>query len=79
MHCTARSSSEVEADPTAQPSTIQQVRLMSRSNENRYLPPDLDDVRTPAAHAVDLADDRDNFRDSQDKIWSLVTCTLAYT
>jgi hypothetical protein len=63
MRCTSSNSPEVDADPAAQPSTIQQVRQMPRSDENRYLPPDLDQVRTRAAHAVDLADDRDNFRD----------------
>jgi hypothetical protein len=52
---------------------------MPRARENRYLPRSLDKVRRRAAHAVDLAADRDNFRDSQDEIGSLVTCTLAYT
>ena len=36
-------------------------------------------VRQCAAHAVDLAADRDNFRDNEAEIGSLVTCTLAYT
>jgi hypothetical protein len=58
---------------------VQQVRRMPRSRKNRYLPRSLDSVRPRVIHAVDLAADRDNFRDSEDEIGSLVTCTLAYT
>ena len=36
-------------------------------------------VRLSAADAGDPAADRDNFRDTQNEIASLVTCTLAYT
>jgi hypothetical protein len=52
---------------------------MSHSKENRYLPRSRSSVRRRAAHAVDFAADRDNFRDSEDEIGGLVTCTLAYT
>jgi hypothetical protein len=50
---------------------------MPRSRENRYLPRSLDGVQPLGAQAVDLAADRDNLRDSEDQIGSLVTCTLA--
>jgi hypothetical protein len=52
---------------------------MPRVRENRYLPTSRDSVRPRAAYAVDLAADKDNFRDSEDQIGGLVTCTLAYT
>jgi hypothetical protein len=52
---------------------------MLRSGENRYLPRSVDRVRANAAHTVDLAADRDNFRDSEAEIGSLVTATLTYT
>ena len=72
-------SSEVDADPTAQPSTIQPVRRTPRSRKNRYLLRSSEKVPRRAVDALDPAGDRDNFRDNQDQIRSPVTCTLAYT
>jgi len=78
-HSLPSSSSEVDADPAAQPSMIQQVRPMPRSRENRYLPRSLDSVRPRVTAAVDLAADRDNLRDNPNELARRVTCTLAYT
>ena len=72
-------SSEVDADPAAQRSTIQAVPRKSRSQKNRYLPRSRERVQPSAADAVDRAADRDNLRDNQDEIATRVTCTLAYT
>jgi hypothetical protein len=58
-------SSEVDADPAAQPSTIQRVLRMPRSSGNRYLPRSRNSLPPRGAHAVDLGADRDNFRDSR--------------
>lgn len=72
-------SSEVDADPAVQPSTIQRVRRMPRSRKNRYLLRSRQKVRPRAAAAVNPGADRDNFRDNPGLIGRPVTCTLAYT
>jgi hypothetical protein len=60
-------SRNVDADPAAQPSTIQELRRKRRSRKNRYLLRSREQAQPRAGDAVDRAADRDNFRDNQDE------------
>lgn len=79
VFCVLSTSSEVDADPAVQPSTMQQVRRKHHSRKNRYVFQSREKMQERGFRAVDVAAGRDNFRDNADLIARPVTCTLAYT